>query len=582
MKSSPVPARQVEIETPEQVLVGYVLADLGSRFTALLLDSIILGGTLVALWLGALQVGAGLGTVGAVGVAYLFAALGLVSFVIVWGYFAYFEGFRDGQTPGKRAMGLRVIREGGYPVGVREAVVRNLLRIVDILPPPTWLVGGTAMMLHPRTQRVGDMVAGTVVVREGGEPTFPESYGRAEEGGRPQLSEEEFTRLARFVARREEIAAEARARIGAQMHRRFAARMPAGAADGSGDEAELLALHREEARRRGGAAAGAGAPQAAAMARRQGRRWGEFRSLVRQAERRGLAELRPDQVSRFAALYRETAADLARARAYGGSPGLIYALERSVGAGHNLLYRPEAPSPRRAWIWLRSGFPALVRRRWQPILLATGLLFGPMLAAGMVSYRDPGVARQILPAEMMVRAEEGASRRAAGLGYVNIPDVGMPLMASEIISNNVQVSILAFAGGVAAGVGSVAILVFNGVFLGAVFGLFAASGLSGYLLAFVLPHGVIELAAICIAGGAGLWLGSALVLPGDRTRRSALVERGREAVALLAGAVVLLVVAGVVEGFISPADLPFTVKASVSALSALLLLLYLVPTGKRG
>jgi uncharacterized membrane protein SpoIIM required for sporulation len=437
------------------------------------------------------------------------------------------------------------------------------------------------MMLNPRTQRIGDLAAGTVVVRERGEPVAPEAYGSGEEVDRPRLRDDEFSTLSGFLSRRGQFTPEARKRIGEQLCHRLGRHLDSAASEPDGGEAALVALHREEARRRGGAAGSAGAPQAAALARRQGRRWGEFRSLVRQAERGGLPALRPDQVSRFAALYRETAADLARARAYGGSTGLVYALERSVGAGHNLLYRPEAPSTRGVLRWLKVGFPALVRRRWGPIALAAGLLFGPMLASGVAIHRDPARARQILPAEMMVRAEEGAARRGEGLGYLDIPDMGMPLLASDIITNNVQVTFLAFAGGVAAGIGTVAILVFNGVFLGAAFGLFAASGLNGYLLAFVLPHGVLELTAICIAGGAGLWMGSALILPGDRTRRSALVTRGREAVSLLAGAGVMLVVAGIVEGFISPAALPFAVKASVSALSGLVLLLYLLPRGEQ-
>jgi uncharacterized membrane protein SpoIIM required for sporulation len=165
---------------------------------------------------------------------------------------------------------------------------------------------------------------------------------------------------------------------------------------------------------------------------------------------------------------------------------------------------------------------------------------------------------------------------------VDIPELAMPVMAGQIIANNVQVTFLAFAGGIIGGAGTVATLVFNGVFLGAVFGLFAAYGLGGHLLEFVLPHGVLELTAICIAGGAGLYLGSALVMPGRATRAAALVERGREAISLVAGAGVLLVCAGLIEGFVSPAALPFAVKAGVSALSAVVLALYLATPERAG
>jgi uncharacterized membrane protein SpoIIM required for sporulation len=120
----------------------------------------------------------------------------------------------------------------------------------------------------------------------------------------------------------------------------------------------------------------------------------------------------------------------------------------------------------------------------------------------------------------------------------------------------------------------------NGVLLGGVAGLFNARGLNLYLWSFVLPHGVLELTAICIAGGAGLWLGSALVLPGRRTRRSALVRRGREAVSLLGGTVVLLVLAGLVEGFVSPSTLPAAAKLAFGALSGLVLFAYLHGAGR--
>jgi uncharacterized membrane protein SpoIIM required for sporulation len=97
----------------------------------------------------------------------------------------------------------------------------------------------------------------------------------------------------------------------------------------------------------------------------------------------------------------------------------------------------------------------------------------------------------------------------------------------------------------------------------------------------VLPHGVIELTAICIAGGAGLWLGSAFVLPGRMTRAHALVERGREAISLIAGVVVLLLLAGLIEGFISPGPFPPAIKLGIGGVFAFLLFAYLVLAGRQ-
>ncbi|MBK8057237.1 MAG: RDD family protein [Gemmatimonadetes bacterium] len=122
---------------------------------------------------------------------------------MVWGYFTLFEGFRDGQTPGKKWMGLRVIRDTGHPITVREAGARNLLRIVDLLPPP-YLLGILFIAFHPKGKRIGDLVAGTVVVRDrpaDAPVALIEGEGDAVATGAPQLSDEDFRILREFVGR---------------------------------------------------------------------------------------------------------------------------------------------------------------------------------------------------------------------------------------------------------------------------------------------------------------------------------------------------------------------------------------------
>jgi uncharacterized membrane protein SpoIIM required for sporulation/uncharacterized RDD family membrane protein YckC len=574
--------RQLAVETPEHVAVGYELADLGSRFAALLIDGFIVCCGLLVLGVGLPLLGAAMGVPGWLAGVGLGAIL-LLAFAWLWGYFVYFEGLRDGQTPGKRRMGIRVVHDGGYPLTVRGAAVRNLLRIVDMQPGITWLVGGAAMMMHGETKRLGDMAAGTVVVRERTAAVLPEEAAAgADAAGPPRLSPEEFDTLARYVARRDTLQPEVRHGLA----KRLLERLERHAADDPrrarmSPDTYLAALHADEAARHAArGSAGTGTAQAAGLVRRQRASWDAYRALLERATRRGLAALPEREVSRFAALYREVAADLARARTYGGSPELVYVLERSVGMGHNLLYRP----PRRSWKllrgWLAAGFPRLVRRRWRPIVLAAAFLYLPAILAYAAVRADPARAREMVPAEMMVRAEEARAKEAAGEGYVEVPDIFMPAMGAGIIANNVQVTFMAFAGGILAGLGTAAVLVINGVFFGAVAGLFANMGASLHLWTFVLPHGVIELTAICIAGGAGLLLGAALLLPGRRTRREALVRRGKEAASLLGGTTVLLLVAGTIEGFVSPSPLPRALKLALAALFAALLVAYLGLAGR--
>jgi len=575
--------RQVDVETPEHVAIGYALADLGSRFTALLLDGLIILLGLLGIWLGMMGVWRMFGT------AHPLTGVGLgitifIGFLLTWGYFVFFEGLRDGQTPGKRWMGIRVVHDGGFPVTVRGAGVRNLIRFVDAQPFPSWVVGGITMMLHPQTKRLGDLAAGTVVVRDRTGQPIPEESARptGDPLGPPRLSDPEFAAVQMYVSRREELDPDVRGELALKLLARVRDHFPDDVRTWQlRPDTFLATLHGEEAARRQAAGAGgrSGSAQATALVRRQRAQWDEYQALLDDARRRGLDQLGEASVSRFAALYREMAADLARARTYAGSPELLYTMERMVGMGHNLLYRPPARSWRRFRAFATGGFAALARRRWKPIAVSAALFYLPGVLSFAAVRAEPGLARELLPAVLLERAEAAAEKEARGEGYVEVPEVFMPAMATSLVSNNVQVTFLAFAGGILAGLGTVYVLIMNGVMLGSVAATFANEGQALHLWTFVLPHGVIELTAICIAGGAGLWLGTAMLLPGRRTRREVLVTHGREAVSLILGTALMLLIAGLIEGFISPSQLPREVKLVMASLFAAAMLSYFVFAG---
>ena len=307
--------------------------------------------------------------------------------------------------------------------------------------------------------------------------------------------------------------------------------------------------------------------------------WARYGELLRESRRGGLGRLPERELGSFGRLYRGMTADLARARTYGAPASVLRSLERWTGAGHNLLYRVTGESIVSVRRWMTSGFPKAVRTHHRPILLAVLLLFGPLgISYGLVRS-NPVLARYMTSSAMLERAEStpGGDIDAE---YVDIPGTLMPLASTSLITNNVQVALLAFAGGVLAGSLTVLLLVFNGVHLGTVLGLYANEGLLGVILAFVFPHGFMELTAICLAGGAGLWLGSAVLVPGRRTRRAALQARGREALSILAGVVGLLVIAGIVEGFYSPSGLPAAAKFTFGAATAVLLAVYFAAGGR--
>jgi uncharacterized membrane protein SpoIIM required for sporulation len=150
-----------------------------------------------------------------------------------------------------------------------------------------------------------------------------------------------------------------------------------------------------------------------------------------------------------------------------------------------------------------------------------------------------------------------------------------PLASSSIMTNNLSVSFTTFGAGITGGLGTIYMIVFNGVLLGVIGTACALAGMSLQLWSFVAPHGVLELPAIFISAGAGLRLASGLLFPGVIPRKESLVRAGREAVQLLLGCIPMLFVAGIIEGFVSPTDLPMKLKFLLAASLFTLLGLYL-------
>lgn len=563
------------------------LAGLGSRMAAAIYDLITLVLLLVIVSLafslaGGLQVALG-GWAG--------AFLVIVSFVLFWGYFTLFEAFNGGRTPGKWRVGIRVVMDTGHPITLPASFIRNLIRLVDIQPLGTHLVGLLFVFLQPSHKRLGDIVAGTIVVRDRPEDLAlaapPPAPVEQLDAGPPVLSDDEFRLLEQFVARLDELAPTVRSRLAYEMGDRFAERFPKrGPADpppaGANVteaaliqlyDAELVRRHARTATRHGtsGVAASGTAERFVALKQQD---WERFRHRASLLEKDGLRTLEGEDVVRFAAEYREAAADLARARTYGVDPRVLAYLERIVGAGHNALYGLRGVRRLPLGRLLFHELPAAVyQARWY-VLTATLLFLLPGIVGYALVRERPEIAPQILPDVMIARAESGEYERAAGRGYAETPSPYLPFVASSIITNNVQVAFGAFAFGITAGVGTVVVLAFNGLFFGAVLGLFANYRLAGWILTFVAGHGVLELTAIFIAGAGGLLVGRALVAPGDLARRDALVVYGRSAIRLVGAAACLLVVAGLIEGFLSASAAPAPLKLAVSAASVVVVVMY--------
>jgi uncharacterized membrane protein SpoIIM required for sporulation len=273
--------------------------------------------------------------------------------------------------------------------------------------------------------------------------------------------------------------------------------------------------------------------------------WAELRQLVATAKGRA-DKLGPDGIRRLGSLYRATAADLALARRRFPLDPSVPMLEDLVGRARHLVYAGEARTES-----LR-GF--LARRYWQRVaerpallVLAAVLLFSPMVLGTVWGVNDPDAARGIVPGALAGPSDGGDDD--ADLGFSTAESTAF---STQIFVNNIRVSFLALAGGISAGLLTAGALLFNGVLLGVVTGLAVDAGSTGRFVQLVVPHGVLELSCIVVAGASGLRIASALVAPGRRRRSEALVREARPAVEVALGTALWLVLAGIVEGFITP------------------------------
>src|SRR5437762_1809620 len=350
--------RRLGIETPEHLVLELELAGLGSRMAATVCDAGLLVLAFVLLGVGIQLLPTPTGG-DAEGPWSTLAAIVLILtvFLLFWGYFLLFEALNDGRTPGKRLMGIRVVMDTGHPLTFTAAAVRNLVRIVDMQPVLTYLVGLGFVLFHPQNKRLGDIVAGTVVVRDRPENLHLASAGADAvrepeplETGSPELADEEFRLLDQLIERFEGLEGAARHRLTTELVARFAPRFP----------------------------------------------------------RRGV------------------------------DPRVLEYLERVVSAGHNALYgRHAGQHVHLVRLVLRELPAAVVDAR--AFVLAALLLFALPAATGYLAIRErPAIAEEVLPDEMIARARAGAGRRAEGIGYAEAPSMYLPVVASTIITNNVQ------------------------------------------------------------------------------------------------------------------------------------------------
>ncbi len=278
----------------------------------------------------------------------------------------------------------------------------------------------------------------------------------------------------------------------------------------------------------------------------------------------------------LAHLYRAACADLIRARSETANAELIGYLNGLVGRAYAVIYRGRRFRLSSALRFVLVTFPRRVRARWGYVLAATAFFVAGLAFAWIAETYDPNAKHYFLPPQYAAVEDQIQNSPAAAGGTAMPPALNL-VMSSQIMTNNISVSFGAFAAGGTAGVGTAGVLFYNGIILGDMAAIFQRHHLADGFWSLILPHGVIELTAIMIAGAAGFLIARAIVAPGDMGRRAALTLYGLEAVELAIGCALLLVPAGLIEGFITPQPgIPIAGKIGIGALTGVALIVYFV------
>ncbi len=539
--------------TPERVPLTLPLAGIGERAIATLIDALLLLlGVIAVLFLysvwgrGDLEADvrdASRNLVILVGVSFL---------VGVVGYDIFFDLAFAGRTPGKRAARLRVVDNAGQAPALLTSLLRNLLRLVDMLPVGYGV--GVVVMFFTGTRRLGDLVAGTVVISERGRGVRAYDAARQAAGNvgagfaAPAWTDADVVAAVDVITRTVGLASQP-ADIPC---RRVLARLPPLTGTSDAPARALLA-----------AALVSLADRNEGLAVRL-RRLADVEDALRQA----LAGFETQKVSAdiVDVTSRQAASELLLATRRGTPPRHLEALSLAL-LDLERRRRPKAaalaPRLRR---FLAVEVPQAVWIERRNVARAATVLGLALVLGFAVSYADADLARALVGDDLAGEIERGAAwtdRIEREQAYAST--------SITIVLNNVGVGLRVFVLGILGGVATLIGLVSNGLSIGAVFGYATQLGTQETLLRFIVAHGPLELSMICVAGGAGLCLGRAVVSPGRRSRLKALREEGAQGLRLVVFATIGFGVVGTVEGFVSPGShFPTSLNACVGALLWLL------------
>jgi len=293
-----------------------------------------------------------------------------------------------------------------------------------------------------------------------------------------------------------------------------------------------------------------GAPRVNATRFRQAHEedWSRLEQIVSRMEKRSIRSLGDDDLLALPALYRTTLSSLSVARDTSLDRALVTYLERLCTRAYFQIYGVQTPASRQLARFFTRAWPEAVRALWRETLFCVALTFGAALLAYLLIRSDPSWYYSIIPQGLAGGRDPSSSVEALRSTLYDSQKDWLGVFATFLFTHNSQIAIFAFALGFAFAVPTVLLILYNGLMLGAFFAVFAAKGLGPNVVAWLTIHGTTEIFAICISGAAGMRIGMAIAFPGGASRMDSAADAGRTAATAMCGAVIMLAVAGLLEG----------------------------------
>jgi uncharacterized membrane protein SpoIIM required for sporulation len=276
--------------------------------------------------------------------------------------------------------------------------------------------------------------------------------------------------------------------------------------------------------------------------------WSRLEQIISRMEKRSIRSLSDDDLLALPGLYRTTLSSLSVARDTSLDRALIVYLERLCTRAYFQIYGVQTPAWRQLTGFFARSWPAAIRSLWRETLFCVALTFGAAALAYLLIRSDPSWYFSIIPEGLAQGRDPSTSAEALRATLYDKQKDWLGAFATFLFTHNSQIAIFAFALGFAFAVPTVLLILYNGLMLGAFYAIFAAKGLGPNVIAWLMIHGTTEIFAICIAGAAGIRIGMAIAFPGSASRTDSAVQAGRTAAIAMAGTIMMLAVAGLLEG----------------------------------